>query len=90
MHALIKLAESSRRDSAVKTWVAQVQAIVKDLVRNTKEVLEDQSTNYTVVKIDNEVQVCSDRGQQLSELLAAGWSASYISQQRFEEVKKAV
>jgi hypothetical protein len=87
---LIKWANSSQRDSALETWVAQVRTIAKDAVWVAKKVLKDQSTNYTVAEIDDKLQVYCDRGQRLSELLVTGWLAGYARHPRFKGAKAAV
>jgi hypothetical protein len=42
------------------------------VVEGAQHVLEDQSTDHTLVVVDEEVQLMSQQGHQLRELLAMG------------------
>jgi hypothetical protein len=77
---LVKTVKSSRRDAATEAWAAQV---CEEAVQNAKEVLEEKSTNYTLMNYRKQ-------GQRLSELLMAGRLARYANHGQFKEIKVAV
>jgi hypothetical protein len=43
---LIKTGKTSRRDTAMEDWAAEVRAIAEEAVQDAKEVLVAKSTNY--------------------------------------------
>ncbi len=52
--------------------------------------LEEKSTNYTLMELDDELQVYRKEGQRLSELLMAERLARYANHAQFKEIKVAV
>ncbi len=90
METLIKSARASRRDTAVAAWAPQVLTLSDEVVESARHVIDNQSTDYTLVRVDEELQLLGKQGQQLRELLAARVVASYTGHPQFEEIQKAV
>jgi hypothetical protein len=47
-----------------------VSTLAKEVVEDAQHVLEDQSTNYTPVKVDEELRLMNKQGHQLREFMA--------------------
>jgi hypothetical protein len=67
----------------------QVCTLADEVAEGARHVIDDQSTDYTLFEVDEELQLLSKQGQQLQELLIAGEAAGYAGHAQFEEVQKA-
>jgi hypothetical protein len=83
VETLIRSARASRRDTAIAAWATQVG-------EGTRQVIEDQSTDYSLEEVDEELQLLAKQGQRLLELLAAGGEAGHARHHQFEQVQEAV
>ncbi len=54
------------------------------------QVIEGQSTDYTLEEVDEALQLLTKHGQWVGELLAAGGEAGFAGPHEFEQVQRAV
>ncbi len=50
-----------------------------EVLETAKQIIEDQSTDYTLGEIDEELDMLSKRGQQVRELLEMGKKDGFFS-----------
>ncbi len=67
-----------------------MQALVDEVLETTKEIIKDQSIDYTLDEIDEELDMLSKRGQQIRELLETGQKDGLGSHPDFEQTQRAV
>jgi hypothetical protein len=65
VETLIRSARASRRDTAVAVRVTQVRTLAGEVVEGARHVIDDQSTDYTVDEVDEELKLLNKQGQQL-------------------------
>ncbi len=56
---LIRSARASRRDTAVAAWATQVRTLADNMVVDALHVIDDQSMEYTLVEMDEVLQLLS-------------------------------
>jgi hypothetical protein len=59
VETLTRSARASKRDTAVTAWAAQVRTIANEVVEGSRQVIEDQSADYTLEEVDEELQLLS-------------------------------
>jgi hypothetical protein len=57
VETLIRSARASRRDTAVVIRVTQVRTLAGEVVEGARHVIDDQSTDYTVDEVDEELKL---------------------------------
>jgi vacuolar-type H+-ATPase subunit H len=90
VEALVRTARATKRDAAVSTWVKRMQALADEVLETAKQIIEDQSTDYTLDEVDEELDMLSKRGQQVRELLETGKKDGFGGHPEFEQVQRAV
>ncbi len=66
------MARDTKRDAAVSAWVKQMWALADEVLETAKQIIEDQSTDYTLDEVDEELDMLTKCGQQVRELLETG------------------
>jgi hypothetical protein len=87
---LIKTGKTSRRDTAMEDWAAEVRAIAEPCRMLRRCSLRRVPTMYTLTELHDELQVYYGRGQQLSDFMTAGRLAGYNNYLPFKEIKAAI
>jgi hypothetical protein len=90
VEALVRMARATMRDAAVSAWIKKMRALADEVMETAKEVIEDQSTKYTLDEIDEELEMLSKRGQQVKELLEAGKKDGFGGHPEFEQAQRSV
>jgi hypothetical protein len=65
--SLIMRARGARKDAAIITWANQVADAAEETRISAKGILEENSTNYTMEELNDELEMLHKRGQQLGE-----------------------
>ncbi len=71
-------------------WATQACTLADEGVEGARHVINDQGTDYSLVEMEEDLQLLTKQGQQLQELLAAGVAAGSAGHAQFEDVQKAV
>jgi hypothetical protein len=87
--ALVRTARATKRDAAVSAWIKKMRALA-EVMETVKEIIEDQSTDYTLDKIDEGLDMLSKRGQQVKELLEAGKKDGFGGHPEFNQAQQSV
>jgi hypothetical protein len=90
VEALVRTARATKRDAAVSTWVKRMRALADEVLETAKQIIKDQSTDYTLDEVDEELDMLSKRGQQIRELLETGKKDGFGGHPEFEQVQRAV
>ncbi len=90
VEALVRTARATKRDAAVSAWVKKMRALADEVLETAKGIIEDQSTDYTLDEIDEELDMLSQRSQQVKELLEAGKKNGFGGHPEFEKTQRAV
>ncbi len=68
----MRTARVTRWDAAITALVTQVLSLVDEVLESARQVIEDQSTDYTLEEVDDELELMARRGQRIQELFNTG------------------
>jgi hypothetical protein len=68
----VRTARVTRWDAAITALVTQVLSLVDEVLESARQVIEDQSTDYTLEEVDDELELMARRGQRIQELFNTG------------------
>jgi hypothetical protein len=58
VEALVRTARATKRDAAVSTWVKRMRALADEVLETAKQIIEDQSTDYTLDEVERSWTCC--------------------------------
>jgi hypothetical protein len=90
VEALVRMARATKRDAAVSAWANRMRALADEVPEAAKQILEDQSEDYTLDEVDEELAMLTKRGQQVREHLEAGRRDGFDGHPEFEQAQLAV
>jgi hypothetical protein len=90
VEALAWTARAARRDTTITAGVTQMCSLADEVLESARQVIDDQSTDYTLDEVDEELELMARRGQRLRELLANGKRDGFTGHPEFEEAQRAV
>jgi hypothetical protein len=70
--------------------VTKVSSVGNKVLKSAQQVIDDQSMDYTLDEVDEELQLMTQHSQQLKELIAAGRRDDFAGHPDFEEAQRAV
>jgi hypothetical protein len=88
--AMVRTARATKRDAAVSAWATQMRSLVDEVLETARQIIDDQSTDYTLDKVDEELGLLARRSQQVRELLKAGRRDGFVGHLEFKEAQRAV
>jgi hypothetical protein len=63
VETLVRSAGASRRNTTVAAWATQMHTLTNEVVEGARHVIDDQSADYTLDEVDEELQLQSKQGQ---------------------------
>jgi hypothetical protein len=70
---LVRTARATKRDAAVSAWANWMRPLEDEVLEAAKQIIEDQSEDYTLDEVDDEeLDMLTKHGQQVREHLEAG------------------
>jgi hypothetical protein len=90
VEALVRTARVTKRDAAVSAWVKKMQALADEVLETVNQIVEDQSNDYTLDEIDEELDMLSQCGQKVKELLEASKKDGFGGHLEFVQTQRAV
>jgi hypothetical protein len=90
VEALVRTARATKQDAAVSTWATHMRSLADEVLETAWQNIDNQSTDYTLEKVDKELGLLARSGQQVRELLEAGRRDGFVGHLEFEEVQRAV
>jgi hypothetical protein len=90
VETLVRTARATRRDAADTAWVTHVCSLSDEVLESGRQVIEDQSMDYTLEEVDEELKLLAERSQGIRELLNAGRRDGFAGHPEFEEAQRAV
>jgi hypothetical protein len=90
VETLVRTARATSQVAAVPAWVTQVRSLADEVLESARLIIEDQSTDYTLEEMDEELELLARRGQQIRELLDTSRRDGFAGYLEFEEAQRAV
>jgi hypothetical protein len=88
VEALVRTAWATKRGAAVSAWTNQMRTLADEVLESTKQIIEDQSEDYTLDKVDEELDMLVKPGQQVREHLESGRRDGFDGHPEFEQVQR--
>jgi hypothetical protein len=67
-----------------------MQSLADEVLETARQIINDQSTDYTLDEVDEELGLLARRGQQVRELLESGRRDGFSGHPEFEEAQRVV
>ncbi len=67
-----------------------MRSLADEVLENARQIIDDQSMDYTVAEVDKELKLLARRSQQIQELLETGRRDGFAGHPEFEEAQWAV
>ncbi len=90
VEALVRTARATKRDSAVTVWTDRMRVLADEVLEAAKQIIDDQSEDYTLDEVDEELAMLAKRGQQVQDHLEAGSKDGFEGHPEFEQAQRAV
>jgi hypothetical protein len=88
--ALVRTARATKRDAAVTVWTDRMRVLADEVLEAAKQIIDDQSEDYILEEVDEELDMLTKRGQQVRDHLEAGRRDGFDGHPEFEQVQRAV
>jgi hypothetical protein len=79
VETMIRAARATQHDTAVPTWATQVQALTDEVVESAQQVIDNQSMDYILEKVDKKLQLMAKHASGHQEGWDRGDSGSWGS-----------
>ncbi len=90
VEALVRTAKATKRDAAVTIWTERMRVLADEVLEAAKTIIDDQSEDYTLEEVDEELAMLAKRGQQVRDHLEAGRRDGFEGHPEFEQAQRAV
>ncbi len=90
VETLVRTARATWRDADDTAWVTHVCSLGDEVLESGRQVIENQSTDYTLEEVDEELELLAGRGQRIRELLDTGRRDGFVGHPEFKEAQRAV
>jgi hypothetical protein len=90
VEALVRTARATKREAAVTAWTNRMRVLADKVLEAAKQIIEDQSEDYTLEEADEELEMLAKRGQLVRDHLEAGRRDGFAGHPEFEQAQQAV
>jgi hypothetical protein len=90
VEALVRTARATKRDAAVTAWTDRMRVLADEVLEAAKQIIEDQSEDYTLEEADEELEMLAKQGQLVRDHLEAGRRDGFAGHPGFEQAQQAV